>query len=121
MHESGEDYLETIYNLAKKNGEVRATDIANEFNYAKPSITKAIKKLKAAGFVDVVDNNIRLTTEGKSQAERIYDRHITLKSFLMQNGVSAETAEKDACRIEHYISEETYESLKKQVKNDKEQ
>lgn len=116
MQESGEDYLETIYILTKTKGEVRAVDIANEFNYAKPSITKAVKKLKDAGCVTVLNNNIKLTEEGRVKAEKIYERHTTLTAFLIANGVKAETAAKDACRIEHYISEETYECFKRKVK-----
>ncbi|MGN0620965.1 MAG: metal-dependent transcriptional regulator [Porcipelethomonas sp.] len=115
--ESREDYLETILLLMKKNGEVRSIDIANELNYSKASISRAVGILKDSKYI-VVDRNgqITFTAEGKEKAEAVYDRHITIKSFLEKIlGVSEETAEHDACKIEHIISDESFEKIKELV------
>ncbi|GHU99375.1 DtxR family transcriptional regulator [Clostridia bacterium] len=118
IHESGEDYLETIYLLSQKKAGVHSVDIANELNYSKPSITRAMKILRANGLIVMdADNHIRLTAEGNARAEEIFDRHDTLTKFWVLNGVSAETAARDACRMEHDISEETFARIKEIVRN----
>ena len=113
LHESGEIYLETILMLKNKNEYVRSIDVANALNYSKPSVSRAMKILKESQFI-VVDNKgyIDFTQEGKRIAEGVYNRHITLTDFLISIGVENEQAENDACRIEHIISEETYQCIK---------
>lgn len=116
--ESREDYLETILLLMKKSGSVRSVDIANELGYSKPSISRAVGILKEHSYI-TVDNNghISFTESGLQLAESVYDRHITIKKFLMEVlGVSEKTAEQDACKIEHIISEESFEKLKALIK-----
>jgi Mn-dependent DtxR family transcriptional regulator len=114
IYESGEDYLETILILCEKKSAVRAIDIANELDYTKPSISRAMKKLKENGYITVNnDGHISLTEQGKSKAESVYERHQILRLFLIGIlGVSETTAEQDACKIEHILSEETYAKLK---------
>ncbi|MDR3216862.1 MAG: metal-dependent transcriptional regulator [Clostridiaceae bacterium] len=114
IHKSGEDYLETIYVLSKRHAGIHAIDIANEFNYAKPSITKALKILKANGFI-VIDEDTKhiiLTEKGLERAEEIFDRHQTLTKFWILNGVDPESAAADACRMEHDISPATFACVK---------
>ncbi|MGN1073959.1 MAG: metal-dependent transcriptional regulator [Eubacteriales bacterium] len=112
LQESGEMYLESIYVLRARLGNVRAIDIANFTGYTKPSVSRALGLLKTEGFV-VVDaaGYITLTPEGEDVAGRIYERHQVLTRFFTALGVSPETAERDACRIEHVISDETFEKL----------
>ena len=119
IHESGEDYLETILILHKNTGFVRSIDIANELGYSKPSISRAVGILKNDGYITVEPNGqIILTDSGKAKAEQVYERHLMLRKFLTDIlGVSAENSEQDACRIEHILSEETYEKLKGFVEN----
>ena len=119
IHESGEDYLETILILHKNTGFVRSIDIANELGYSKPSISRAVGILKNDGYITVEPNGqIVLTDSGKAKAEQVYERHLMLRKFLTDIlGVSAENSEQDACRIEHILSEETYEKLKGFVEN----
>ena len=113
IQESGENYLETILILKKRNGCVRSVDIANELNFSKPSVSKAMSVLKQAGHVKVDRlNQIILTESGLEIAEKIYDRHLILTEFLMSIGVSEENASKDACRVEHVISDESFEKIK---------
>ena len=120
VRESGEDYLETIYLLSKRLSGVHAVDIANELNFAKPSITKAIRILKEREYVTVDSlNHILLTDKGLSKAKEIYERHQTITAFWIMNGVSAENADKDACRMEHDISEETFLRIKELVAKQK--
>ena len=112
--ESGENYLETILLLTQRNGNVRSIDIASELSYSKPSVSRAVGILKQAGYI-VVDNlgHIRLTELGRARACEIYERHVTITSFLTDKlGLSQKTAEADACRIEHIISEETFSAIK---------
>lgn len=115
--ESREDYLETILLLMRKNGGVRSIDIANELNYSKASISRAVGILKESNYISVDrSGQITFTEEGQKRAEAVYDRHITIKSFLKNIlGISAETAEHDACKIEHIISDESFEKIKKMV------
>ncbi len=114
IHESGEDYLETILILHKNTGFVRSIDIANELGYSKPSISRAVGILKNDGYIIVEPSGqIVLTDSGKAKAEQVYERHLMLRTFLTDIlGVSAENSEQDACRIEHILSDETYEKLK---------
>ena len=117
IHESGENYLETILLLTKKNGSVRSIDIANELEYTKPSVSRAMSILKEAGLIHMERNgNIMLTDEGMKRAQEIYERHEIITRFLVDFlDVSKETAEKDACRIEHIISEETLNKIKQKL------
>jgi len=113
IQESAENYLETILLLKKSLGEVRSIDIANKLNFKKSSISAAMKKFRANGYITVNnDGFINLTDKGKALAERVYERHKTICDFLMSIGVSEKTAKEDACRIEHIISEETLKQLK---------
>ncbi len=120
IQESGENYLETILVLKKRNGSVRSVDIANELNFSKPSVSKAMSVLKQAGHVKVDRlNQILLTESGQEIAEKIYERHLILTEWLTSIGVSEEVAANDACRIEHVISEESFNKVKELVKNGK--
>ena len=123
MHESGEDYIETIYLLKKKNGSVRSIDVANELNFSRPSVSRAVSILKENGFITVADGGeLELTDAGLKKAKSVYDRHTNLTKFLILTaGVNEEIAENDACRIEHIISPETFKGIKKFVKEHKEE
>lgn len=114
IYESGEDYLETILLLHRKTGYVRSVDIADRLGYSKPSISRAMGILKNDGYITVErGGQIMLTAEGKSKAEEVYGRHVMLYEFLNKIlGVSEENAERDACRIEHILSDETCSKLK---------
>lgn len=116
IHESGEDYLERILMLEEEKGpgKVHAIDIANSLHYSKPSISKAIKKLTGLGYLSVNRHEeIVLTDLGRSVAKKTYERHRFLGEWLMSLGVSKEQAYKDACKMEHDLSDETYAVLKK--------
>lgn len=117
LQESGENYLETILVLHNKTGFVRSIDIASELGFSKPSISHAMMLLRNGGYIemDSKTNQITLTDSGRSIAERIYERHCVLSEYLVSLGVSDETAAADACKIEHDISEETFEKIKDQV------
>lgn len=113
IHESSEDYLETILILKERTGQVRSIDIATEMNYSKPSISVAMKKLRENGYIEVDQSGfITLTDSGYEIASSIYDRHKVLTSFFISLGVNEKTAAEDACRIEHDLSPETYEKIK---------
>ena len=113
-HESAEMYLETILVLHERKGYVRAIDIANEMGFSKPSVSIAMKNLRASECIEVSpEGNITLTDKGRAIAEKIYERHKYITRWLRALGVSPETAEDDACRIEHVISDETFEALKR--------
>ena len=117
IQESGEMYLETILVLRNKLGVVRSIDIANETGYSKPSVSRAMGILKEAGLIEVdKDGAIVLTFAGEELAKSIYERHIILMDFFVKLGVSLEVAGDDACKIEHDISEETFEKIKEYVK-----
>lgn len=117
LHESGEMYLETILMLKNKNQYVRSIDIANALDYSKPSVSRAIKLLKESNLITLDDKGyIDFTKEGKAIADCVYDRHQTLTEFFMKIGVSKDQAENDGCRIEHIISEETYQCIKQFMK-----
>ena len=114
IQESGENYLETILQLEMRNGTVRAVDIANELGYSKPSVTRAMGVLKKAGLVDQeLYGTIQLTEAGRKRANEIYDRHVLIKEFLMTVlSLDARTAETDACRIEHIVSQTTIDRIR---------
>ncbi len=113
IQESGENYLETILLLKKKKGAVRSVDVAVEMNFSKPSVSRAMNILKTAGHIEIDQNGfIKLTEQGDALARSVYERHELLTFFLRKLGVSEETAAKDACRIEHVISAETFEKIK---------
>ena len=113
IYESGENYLETILILKRKNGCVRSVDVAELMNFSKPSVSRAISVLKGNGLIFVDDRGfIFLTREGEKIAEQIYERHCFLTKFFVFLGVNEELAKKDACRVEHAMSQETFEKLK---------
>ena len=116
IQESAENYLETILILKKRNGFVRSVDIANELEYSKPSVSVAMKNLRENGYIETdADGEILLLDKGRKIAEKIYERHTLLADWLKTLGVSPETAAEDACRIEHVISEESFEAIKRHV------
>ncbi len=118
LHESGEMYLETILILKNKFGYVRSIDIANEMGVSKPSVSRAVALLKDNGYISFDPNGmILLTDTGKAVAEKIYDRHTVLTKYFTAIGVSEDVASKDACKIEHIISDETFNILKKRLKD----
>ena len=120
LHESGEDYLETILILKKRKGNVHSIDIAREMDLSKPSVSRAMGILKQKGFIAVSeDGEILLTEEGAKTAKRIYERHRVLTEALVYLGVDEKTAAEDACRIEHDISEKTFTKIKKHLKDAK--
>ena len=116
IHQSAEDYLECILKLSKQRPVVRSIDIANDMNYSKPSISVAMKNLRLNGYIIVDESGfITLTDSGMEIASNIYDRHLILKKWLEFLGISPETAEQDACKIEHTLSKETYTALRKHI------
>ena len=116
IYASGEDYLEAVLVLQKKKGMVRSVDLARHMGFSKPSISHAVGVLKNGGFLTVdEDGYFHLTEDGREVAEKIYERHQFFTEQLVAVGVDRETAERDACRIEHAISEETFQKLKASV------
>ena len=114
IQESAENYLETILIIQQRKGFVRSIDIANELEYSKPSVSVAMKNLRQNGYIDVdVAGNIVLLDPGRIIAEKMYERHKTISEWLTSLGVTPEVAVEDACRIEHIISTETFEAIKK--------
>ena len=114
IQESAENYLETILMLKNSKGSVRSVDIANELEFSKPSVSIAMKNLRENGYIEVDSNGyITLLPSGKEIAEKMYERHTTLSNWLVDIGVQKEIATDDACRIEHIISTETFEAIKK--------
>lgn len=116
MHESGEMYLETILIVGKRKNIVRAIDLSNEMNFSKASVSRALARLKEEECI-VVDQNghIAFTEKGRKIAETIYERHQVLTNLLVSLGVDKKTAEDDACKIEHDISPESFEAIKRSV------
>lgn len=113
IQESAENYLETIYVLKKRNGQVRSIDIATELDYSKPSVSVAMKNLRENGYIEMDrDGYIELLLAGAEIASKMYERHTALTEYLIALGVSPETAAEDACRIEHVISVESFEAIK---------
>jgi Mn-dependent DtxR family transcriptional regulator len=116
LQESGEMYLETIYVLSQKSNEVRAIDIGEYMGYSKPSVSRALGLLKEEGLIRKNDDGfIKLTEAGKILAKRIYERHTVLTQMFISIGVDEETAAEDACRVEHYISDTTFDAIKKHM------
>ncbi|MGN0450692.1 MAG: metal-dependent transcriptional regulator [Acutalibacteraceae bacterium] len=120
LRESGEMYLETILILSKANNIVRSIDIVDYMKLSKPAVSRAMAKLKAEKYILIdTDGYIALTESGRQIAERIYERHTLLTRYLMKLGVDEKIAAKDACKMEHDISDETFEALKQHAqKND---
>ncbi len=116
IQESAEMYLETILILSKKNPPVRSIDIANELEYTKPSVSVAMKNLRKNGYIEMdTDSYITLTEKGTAIAESVYEKHTLFSEWLASLGVDKKTATEDACRIEHVLSEESFEAIKKHV------
>lgn len=116
LKESGEMYLETIYLLSQKNNYVRSIDVCEEMGYSKPSVSRAVGLLKDGGYLTVGNEGaLKLTSLGKEIAEKTYERHTILSELFMCLGVSENTATADACKIEHVISNETFDALKKHL------
>ncbi|HKL74317.1 MAG TPA: metal-dependent transcriptional regulator [Clostridia bacterium] len=114
IYESGEDYLETIFRLQNQMGSVRSIDIAQEKDYSKSSVSRAVNLLKDNGYITIdASGAIDFTEMGKAKVVKIYERHKLLTENLVKLGVSQKVAEADSCRIEHVISEETFLALKK--------
>lgn len=114
LQESGEMYLETILILSKQNSFVRAIDVGEYMGFSKPSVSRAMGILRQDGYIDVAANGaITLSCNGLEIAKKIYERHTTLTELLVNLGVSRETAVQDACKIEHDISDESFEALKR--------
>lgn len=119
LRRSGEDYLETILILSKRN-DVRSVDVAREMELSKPSVSRAVGLLKSGGFITVDKNGyITLTEDGKKQAERIYERHTVLTEWLVSIGVDEGSAAENACRLEHDFSDEVFAKLKADIEKRK--
>ena len=117
IQESGEMYLETILVLSKKDAPVRSLDVANEMGFSKPSVSRAMGILKTDGYIEMDEkSHITLTDKGLKVAKRIYERHILITKLLTSIGVDKKTAEEDACRVEHVISDKTFKAIKKHIK-----
>lgn len=116
IHESAENYLETILSLTERRGEVRSIDIANELGFSKPSVSVAMKKLRENGYVEMDEEGyLSLLPDGLEIARRIYERHRLLTEFFIRLGVTEEVAANDACKVEHDLSDETFQKIKKHV------
>jgi Mn-dependent DtxR family transcriptional regulator len=116
LQESGEMYLETIYMLSKEKDLVRSIDVVEHMGYSKPSVSRAVSLLKQGGYVVVEDNgNLLLTESGKEIGEKIYARHKLLTQLLVRLGVDEKIAVEDACKMEHAISDATFEALRKHL------
>ena len=117
LHESAEMYLETIYTLSLNSTSVRSIDVAEALNYSRPSVSRAVGLLKKDGYL-LMDGEgfLTLTEEGRALAERIYERHTVLTAALEALGVDKETAAEDACKIEHDISDRTFDAIKAHMK-----
>lgn len=114
LKESGEMYLETIYVLNKKSDSVRSIDVCEYMGYSKPSVSRAVNLLKNSGFINISKEGfLTLTKNGEETAKKLFERHTIISEFLMSLGVDEETATEDACRIEHVISDESFEAIKK--------
>ena len=120
IKESAENYLETVLMLKNKNGRVRSIDVANELGFTKPSVSVAMKNFREEGYVVIdADGGIQLTEKGLEIAERVFERHGVVAQALMLIGVDEETAYEDSCKIEHDISQQTFEKLKEFIENNK--
>ena len=115
-NESIEDYLEMILIISEEKPVVRSVDLANELGFSKPSISVAVKNMRAKGYITVSDEGyITLTEEGRRRAEKVYDRHKFFRKWLIGLGVDEKTANDDACRIEHVITDETFDAIKRSI------
>lgn len=120
VQESAENYLETILVLQQKQGVVRSIDIVNEMQFSKPSVSIAMKNLREAGFINMdEDGHITLLPPGEEIAKKIYERHVLVSNWLTKLGVPREIAVEDACRMEHVISEETFNAFRKLAAEEK--
>jgi Mn-dependent DtxR family transcriptional regulator len=118
VSDSAENYLESIYVLRKKNDCVRSIDIVRLLGFSKPSVSIAMRKLRESGHIKVADNGcISLLPKGEAIAEETYKRHVLMRSFLMHIGVDPDTADEDACKMEHVISKETFEAMQEYAKS----
>ena len=116
IHESAEDYLESILVLRERRGQVRSIDVINELGYSKPSVSIAMKKLRESGYISMdTDGSITLSESGLEIASRIYGRHKTITRFFVLLGVDPAVAAEDACKVEHDLSDETFSRLKEFV------
>lgn len=119
IQESAQNYLETILIITNRNGSCRSIDIANELSYSKPSVSVAMKNLREHGYIDVMgDGKIVLLEPGRQIAENLFERHTILTKALENLGVSAETAAEDACRIEHILSQESFDAIRRAVEKE---
>ncbi len=118
LQESGEMYLETILVLSKTMPAVRSVDVGEHMGFSKPSVSRAIGLLRSGGLVEVDANgHLTLTEDGRRVAERTYERHRLLKTFFVRLGVDPEVADSDACKIEHHISDETVEAIRRHMQD----
>ena len=118
LHESQEMYLETILRLSEKKETVHSIDVANELGFSRPSVSIAIKALKENGYIEVLPNQaLVLTSKGVNIANNVFEKHKALTKLLVSFGVNQNTAEEDACKIEHIISEETFTKIKEYLKD----
>ena len=116
LHESGQMYLESIHVLLQRSTQVRAIDVGEYLGYSKPSVSRALGILKKGGFLVVEDDgSLRLTQRGKEEAEKLYERHTVLSALLMSLGVDEETATEDACRIEHVLSDKSFDAIQNYI------
>lgn len=117
LKESGEMYLETIYILSKRSDSVRSLDVAESMGFSKPSVSRAVGLLKKGQYLNVdKDGYLTLTDAGREVAEKIYERHTLLSDFLVKLGVDEQTASEDACKLEHHISDKSFQAIKNHVK-----
>ena len=117
IQESAENYLETIFVLSRNGGTVRSVDISNELNYSKPSVSVAMKKLRLDGYVEIdASGFVNLTERGREIAEVIHERHEFISNWLVSLGVDEDIAAKDACKIEHVISERSFTAIREHIK-----
>ena len=120
LQESGENYLETILILEKRNGIARSVDVATELGFSKPSVSRAVGLLKQGEYITVdQEGYLHLTAMGEEIAAKMYERHMLLTEFLIRLGVDRETASADACKIEHDISDKSFEAIKRHVNEKK--
>ena len=121
LYESAENYLETILQLSQRHGLVRSIDIANELGFSKPSVSVAMKKLRESGYIAMdKEGYITLLPAGEEVARRILERHRLLTQFFVRLGVTPEVADQDACKIEHDISEETFQRIREHAQKEAE-
>lgn len=120
LHESGQMYLESIYVLTQRSPLVRAIDVGEYLGYSKPSVSRALGILKKGGYLLVrEDGSLHLTEQGREEAEKLYERHTVLSGLLMTLGVDEATATEDACRIEHVLSDRSFEAIQRYLKEQK--